>query len=47
MSVEIEKYKGRFGNKLFVYITARIFAEKNNLYLKTNFPKSFLPILPI
>jgi len=31
-------YKGRSGNKLFQYIAARVFAEKNNLNLITEFP---------
>ena len=45
MSVEIEKFKGRFGNKLFSYITARIFAEVNNLSFLVNF-KCFIDIRP-
>jgi hypothetical protein len=31
-------YKGRTGNKLFQYVAARIFAEKNKLNLVTPFP---------
>ncbi len=31
-------YKGRTGNKLFQYIAARVFSEKNNLNLVTDFP---------
>ena len=45
MSVEIEKFKGRFGNKLFSYITARIFAEVNNLLFLVKF-KCFIDIRP-
>jgi hypothetical protein len=36
VSVSI-KYKGRFGNHLFQYIAARLFAEENGLRLKTDF----------
>jgi hypothetical protein len=35
MSVQIN-YKGRCGNNIFQYVTARIFSEKNNLKLKSN-----------
>jgi hypothetical protein len=31
-------YKGRTGNKLFQYVSARIFSEKNELNLRTKFP---------
>jgi len=34
MSVSI-KYKGRCGNNIFQYVTAKIFAEKNNLSIST------------
>ena len=34
MSVSI-KYKGRCGNNIFQYVTAKIFAEKNNLLIST------------
>lgn len=36
MSVAIN-YKGRFGNHLFQYVAARLFAEKHGLALKTEF----------
>jgi len=40
-------YKGRTGNKLFQYIAARVFSEKNNLNLKTDFPDNdTVEILP-
>jgi hypothetical protein len=35
MSVEI-RYKGRCGNQIFQYVSARIFSEKNKLNLLTN-----------
>lgn len=31
-------YKGRFGNTIFQYVTARLFAEKFGEYLLTSFP---------
>ena len=35
MSVQIN-YKGRCGNNIFQYVTARIFSEKNQLNLEQN-----------
>lgn len=37
MSVHV-LYKGRFGNNLFQYVCARLFARKNGLQLATPFP---------
>jgi len=45
MSVEILKYKGRFGNKLFIYITSRVYATINNLKFNANLSNSFLDIV--
>jgi len=38
------KYKGRFGNQLFIYFAARIFAEKNKLNLKSTIDQNWLNI---
>jgi len=45
MGVSI-KYHGRFGNHLFQYICARLFSEKYNIKLITQFTSDIVHILP-
>ena len=40
------EYVGRFGNNLFQYFSARIYAEKNRLNLISNFPNKDFKLLP-
>lgn len=42
-SVKI-KYHGRYGNKLFIYFMARLYAEKHNLNLLTNINNTFFEL---
>lgn len=38
------KYHGRYGNKLFIYFMARLYAEEHNLNLKDNINDTFFEI---
>ena len=45
--VRIRRWIGRFGNNLFQYAAARLVAEKNGLYLETEWPHDdILKVLP-
>ena len=39
------KYHGRYGNKLFIYFMARLYAEKHNLNLLDNIDSTFFKIM--
>ena len=38
------KYHGRYGNKLFIYFMARLYAEKHNLNLLSNINNTFFEV---
>ena len=38
------KYRGRYGNKLFIYFTARLYAEEHNLNLLDNIEHKFFEV---
>jgi Glycosyl transferase family 11. len=47
MSIRLKRYIGRLGNQLFQYAAARYVANRNNLFLETDWPHNdFLKVLP-